>query len=86
MKRYWVSWISGDYEDEGCTTPPFKVWITGYRGRVGTNDRDDCTICAVIDSEDEDSIWELIGKHFPDYEERFIDERSLDWNPGERFQ
>ena len=33
MKRYWVSWYSGNYEDEGCTTPPFKFWVTGYRSR-----------------------------------------------------
>lgn len=33
MNRYWVSWWSGNYEDEGCTNPPFQFWLTGQRER-----------------------------------------------------
>ena len=33
MKRYWISWYSGGYSDEGCTEPPFKYWWTGSRAR-----------------------------------------------------
>jgi hypothetical protein len=33
MARFWVSWISGNYEDEGCTAPSFKFWVTGQIGR-----------------------------------------------------
>ncbi len=33
MTRYWASWYSGDYEDEGCTTPPFQIWYTGQADR-----------------------------------------------------
>ena len=33
MKRYWISWWSGYYADEGCTRPPFQVWISGYKER-----------------------------------------------------
>ena len=111
MKRYWVSWYSGNYEDEGCTTPPFKFWVTGYRSRPdyglslskliefnNINDedeqndfldehaRDDCTICAAIDAESEQGVWELICNHFPDYTRRFIDEVAPDFVPGDRFK
>ena len=84
MKRYWVSWMSGYYLDEGCTTPPFIVWVTGYISRVNneTDDRDDCNICAVIDAESEQEVWEMINNHFPDYKERFIEEKDLDWEPN----
>jgi fructose-1,6-bisphosphatase/inositol monophosphatase family enzyme len=34
MKRFWISWFSGNYEDEGCTKPPFKFWVSGSRFRV----------------------------------------------------
>lgn len=35
MKRFWVSWWSGNYADEGCTKPPFKFWVSGQKERVG---------------------------------------------------
>jgi len=99
LKRYWVSWYSGYYEDEGCTKPPFQVWISGqaerrshlpqkfenFKGDEEDNEKDDCTICAVIDAESEEEIWESVKKHFPDYEERFIKEREPDYVPGDRF-
>lgn len=94
MKRYWVSWISGYYADEGCTEPPFKVWISGQMDRrsnlpkkfEGTdNPKDDCTLCAVIDAESPEAIWKAVEKHFPDYEERFINEKDSDYVPGDRF-
>lgn len=93
MKRFWVSWISGYYGDEGCTTPPFQVWISGHMDRRSGlptefetgNPKDDCTICAVIDANSEDEIWPVIAKHFPDYEQRFCEERKIDYIPGDRF-
>jgi len=34
MKRYWISWYSGGYEDEGCIEePPFQYWWSGQRER-----------------------------------------------------
>jgi hypothetical protein len=34
MKRFWISWFSGGYEDEGCIgEPPFQYWWTGQRER-----------------------------------------------------
>jgi hypothetical protein len=33
MTRFWVSWWTGNYADEGCTEPPFHFWVTGYRDR-----------------------------------------------------
>ena len=111
MKRFWVSWYSGNYEDEGCTAPPFQFWTTGQRSRPNegmTDDqyaeyskimdedeadafldkhaRDDCTLCALIDAKSEDQIWPVIAKHFPDYRERFCEERPSDYVPGDRFR
>jgi len=92
--RYWVSWYSGYYADEGCTKPPFKVWISGQCDRRSGfpqvdedgNPKDDCTICAVIDAESEEKVWEVVKKHFPDYLERFIKEKEPDYQPrADRF-
>jgi len=34
MTRYWISWYSGGYVDEGCVEePPFQYWWTGQRER-----------------------------------------------------
>jgi hypothetical protein len=85
MTRYWVSWWSGNYEDEGCTKPPFQFWVSGQRERGMDEDRDEESICAVIDSESSEDIESLIAKHFPDYEMRFCEERASDWEPGDRF-
>jgi hypothetical protein len=112
MRKYWVSWWSGNYADEGCTKPPFKFWVSGQKARPnnGMSDadyktyisitdedesedflnehyKDDCSICALIESDSEDAIWELVSKHFPDYAPRFCDEREADFDPsvGGRF-
>ena len=85
MTRYWVSWYSGNYADEGCTAPPFTYFTSGYRDRNDDSERDDCTICALIEAEDTKDIWELVEKHFPDYQERFCDECEADWIPNNRF-
>lgn len=111
MKRFWASWWSGNYEDEGCTIPPFKFWVSGQKCRpkhgltdeqfvtykhlededdienfLAENGKDDCSICAVIDAENIDAVWELVATHFPDYEERFCEEKPLDFTPGDRFR
>lgn len=111
MNRFWVSWVSGYYANEGCTKPPFKVWVTGTTERhqhglsdskylqftqikneklqqkfLTTNQKDDCVICAIVIAESEIDVWAIIGKHFPDYSERFCEECADDWAPGDRFQ
>jgi len=110
MARYWISWYSGYYADEGCTTPPFQVWITGSRQRpndgltaeqmavhasftdedeaedyLDEHSKDTATICALVDASTEDEIWEVVRKHFPDYEQRFIEPCPDDHTPGDRF-
>ncbi|EGO63565.1 hypothetical protein [Acetonema longum] len=91
MKRFWASWYSGNYVDEGCTKPPFKIWISEYEEyeivlRDDNSGREDCTIYAVIDIENEEMLWALVEEHYPDFRERFCIEKPLDWNPGERFR
>ena len=85
MKRFWVSWWSGYYEDEGCTKPPFQVWISGQRERGTSDDRDQVSICAVIDAESPEQVWQAVKKYFPDYEERFCNPVEADYVPGDRF-
>lgn len=110
MRRFWVSWYSGYYADEGCTKPPFRVWITGQAERhnygltnkkyatyckiqdedradayLDKHGKDTATICAIIDAENEEEIWPVIAKHFPDYKFRFCEERAIDWVVGDRF-
>lgn len=81
--RYWVSWWSGNYADEGCTTPPFQFWNSGERER--NDERTDCSLCAVIDAPVEAVVWAAINKYFPDMRERFCERRADDWKPGDRF-
>ena len=34
MAKFWISWYSGGYKDEGCKEePPFQYWWTGQRDR-----------------------------------------------------
>jgi hypothetical protein len=113
MNRYWISWYSGYYSEEGCTKPPFQVWITGSIGRprYGLNEEqyatyqmlqalnedgaeeflskfgtDTATICALVDANSVDEIWEVVGKHFPDYKERFCELCEAGYVPGARFR
>jgi len=48
--------------------------------------KDDCTLCAVIDAENDDDLWKLVAKHFPDYRYRFCEQKEADFQPGSRFQ
>lgn len=98
MARYWISWYSGYYADEGCTEPPFQVWVTGSRERrnygltaeqyahylalddsneaakyLDDHSKDTATICAMVDAESEDEIWQVVTKHFPDQRYRFCE-------------
>lgn len=113
MNRYWVSWWTGNYEDEGCTKPPFQFWMSGQRDRendgltkeeqvelskiqdmdkydefLNKHAKDDCSICACIDAESEEDIWEVVSVHFPDYNPRFCELKDKNYNPsiGGRFQ
>lgn len=83
MNRYWCSWWSGYYEDEGCTKPSFQIWISGNRDR--DEERDQLSICAVIDANNEEEILKAISFHFPDYEIRFIEQVADDYIPSNRF-
>lgn len=78
--KFWAGWYSGYYADEGCTKPPFEVWVTGYRPRP-RGERDDCTICAVIEAENEVSVWEIVSQYFTDFLERFCEPKPDDWEP-----
>ncbi len=92
MTRFWVSWWS-ESEPEMVFAVPFDYWVTGYRcsNKPGLGAFDDgnwgsASHCALIDATSEEEIWAAIAKFFPDYEERFCEEKPSDYNPGDRFQ
>lgn len=93
MQKYWISFYSGYYEDEGCSKPPFQVWMSGQCERrthlpqVFENgyEKDDGIWCALVESHNTENIWKTVEKHFPDYEERFCHEVESDWIPNDRF-
>ncbi len=90
MAKYWVSWWSGNYADEGCTKPPYTAWVSGSKDRILANgeideERDECSFCAVIIADSEDEIWTSVEKHYPDYTQRFCILKEDDFTPGDRF-
>ncbi len=85
MSRYWVSWWSGYYEDEGCVTPPFQIWITDQRKREWCAERTDAQICALVDADSPEEVWRAIAFYFPDYSPRFCFESDINHIPR-RFQ
>ena len=85
MQRYWISFWTGNYEDEGCTKPPFQIWSSGIRSRKDDDDRDELSFVAVIDTDDEAKIWPTVQKYFPDHEVRFCEPVAKDYIPTDRF-
>ena len=80
MPRYWISFWTGNYADEGCAKPPFTVWNSGERER--DDDRTEVSLCAVVDANDEDEIWEAVFEYFPDFNIRFCHIKPDDFVPG----
>lgn len=86
MKNYWFSFISGNYPDEGCLTPPFTIWVSeqllrrsGYpKTFKDGNYKHDNIISGIMDCESEDKIWENVKKYFPDFKKRFCKELKLE--------
>jgi len=93
MERYWIRFISGNYADEGCTNPPFQFWETGMRDRrshlpqefESGNEKEDLSLCALVEAEGEKQVWEAVERYFPDYEESFCNKVGHYYRPGERF-
>lgn len=75
MKRYWVSWWSGEFEEDGCTPPPFRLMMfcTGHRGE---DDAGQFSLCLLVESQSADDVWQMILRHYPDAELRFCDETA----------
>ena len=85
MARYWISFWTGNYADEGCTKPPFQAWVSGERARVSPDGRTELSMCAVVDANNEVEIWEAVDNYFPDYGIRFCEKHEADFAPGDRF-
>lgn len=86
MKRYWVSWEQPTTDDETGETVldtagrEIDCWESGWSA-----DDERSMICAVIDAESEQEVWNGIGRLVGEYTERFCLEKPSDWQPGERF-
>ena len=85
MKRWWVSWEEpgeADYRPNGQYPVPEAIkayWCSGEGEGY-------FTMCAVVDASDETSVWEELGKSWPDHgQERFIQSKPEGWRPGDRF-
>ncbi len=87
--RYWVSWWSGAYADQGATNPPFQIWTMEHRPSRSTDwnnkARDDLALTAVIDAPNAAAIWESVRLHFPDAEPRWAEPRPDNWHPADVF-
>jgi hypothetical protein len=62
--------------------------VSGYRDRDKDpdNERDECSMCALVDAQDDIEVINMIKKHYLDYELRFVEEKPDGWQPGSRFQ
>lgn len=73
LKRYWVSWY----------TPDAEVETSFEYGRQENYNADGMEILyALIDAESKDAVWKGIAKFFPNFTERFIQERHISWQPS----
>ena len=88
MKRFWMSWYQpGDdrrpvYDPKVESEPlDHRYWKSGERGSDGA-----ATVCAVVDAENEKSAKAAVNRYWPEAAEwRFIEEKTLDFMPGDRF-
>ncbi|BBM84739.1 hypothetical protein [Candidatus Uabimicrobium amorphum] len=73
LKRYWVSWY----------TPDGEVETSFEYGRRENYNADGMEILyALIDAPSKEEVWKGIAKFFPNFTERFIQERHLSWQPS----
>lgn len=77
LNRYWVSWYTPNNEE---------VETSFIYSRNSSLEEENLEILsAVIDADSKNDVWKGIKKFFPDFTERFIQERQIEWLPGHRF-
>lgn len=81
LKRFYIQFLTGNYEDEGCTQSPFSWWNTGRERKRDKSDRTDMKLVTVIEAEQEELALALIDKHFPNFELVACAEISEDFIP-----
>lgn len=84
IRRFWVSWVQPTEDYRPIQHPPndsvLGWWCSGY------NNNGNATLVALIEADNEQSAEGVIKKDWPEWNEwRFIEERSNDWRPGDRF-
>ena len=80
--KYWARFWTGFYEDEGCQKPPFPIWITDHKERSEDTDRDDCSVCGVLNADSKDDALHQISNYFPDFTLRCVTTVDDNYQPG----
>lgn len=81
MKRFWISWWSHTTEPEGEF--PCRVFVTGMRDSYKGGE--EYSMCALLTARGETDAWLQVAECYPDYEQRFCDEKAADYVLGDRF-
>lgn len=83
MNRYWISWYEKSEDYRPLNFPPNN----SVKGWWKSGESDDASIlCAVVDAENEDKVWESIEIDWPGSRQiRFCEIRKSDYKPGDRF-
>lgn len=90
---FWTSWWTSVYpfgEDDEDTVIifPAKMWVSGTKETL-TEGKKMYSVCALIKASDEAEVWEIVGKVFPDYDERFCTQKDVNFQEsdlGDRFR
>jgi hypothetical protein len=88
MLRFWLSWweLADNGDSRPLTWPlPKEVqyWNSGSRER--DDEREEHSLCAIVDAPSEDDAWKLVRQFWRPVEERFIEQHEAGWTPGDRF-
>lgn len=77
MNRFWMSWYEPLEDYRPMTYPPNEAvlgwWCTGY------NDRNEPTLCALVQAETESLAWSAIEQDWPELIQRFCEPVASDY-------
>lgn len=65
MTYFWTSWYSIQRP-----RAEFDYWVTGYTLEEPVR----FTFCNMFEAERPEDVWEVVGRCFPDYQPRFIED------------
>jgi hypothetical protein len=86
MTRYWISWWQPGDDPRPLHFPPKEPRVLGW-WRSGS-DGERTSICAIVAASVEWTAKAAVAEDWPesvDAEWRFVEQKSADWTPGDRF-